>query len=199
VRIALHWKKVPFTYVPVHLLQDGGQQKRDEYRERNPMAQVPTLEWSENGKVRHLAQSLAILEYLEETHPEPPLLPRDPFLRGRARQIAEIINSGIQPFQNLPVLAAVSSAGGDGAAFAAGFIGRGLQAIETLAKETHGQFCVGDQVTFADVCLIPQLVAARRFSVPLDDKPILLAVEKRCAELPAFIAGHADAQPDKDK
>src|SRR6476659_7526055 len=94
-RIALHYKGLPFEYVPVHLVQR--EQYAEGYQRLNPMEQVPTLELDDG---RRLTQSLAIIEYLEETHPTPPLLPRDPFLRARVRQLAEVVNSGIQPLQN---------------------------------------------------------------------------------------------------
>jgi len=101
VRIALGWKNIACDIVPVHLLNDGGEQHRPEFLARNPLAQVPVLEAEGVGGIFLLTQSMAILEYLEERFPEPPLLPRDPELRARARQFAEVVNSGIQPLQNL--------------------------------------------------------------------------------------------------
>ena len=104
VRIALAYKNIPHTLVPVHLVQGGGEQHGAEHVARNPSAQVPVLEIEANGVTQHLGQSLPILEYLEECHPHPALLPADPSLRARARQMAELVNSGIQPLQNLSVL-----------------------------------------------------------------------------------------------
>src|SRR5438309_5224726 len=93
VRIALHLKGLPFEYQTVHLVQDGGQQFKPEHQQRNPMSQVPVLEWQEGGQTRRLAQSMAIIEWLDETHPSPPLLPKDPFARAQARMLAEHVNS----------------------------------------------------------------------------------------------------------
>jgi maleylpyruvate isomerase len=193
-RIALGWKGVAFEYRAVHL---GGEQHADEYAARNPMQQVPTLEWDEGGTVRRISQSMAILEYLEETIPEPPLLPREPWLRARARQLAEIVNSGVQPFQNTPSLGYVKDTlGGDEKAWARHFIARGLAALERSAAETAGKFLVGDAPSFADVCLVPQLYGARRFGVDFAPLPLLVRVEAACNTLPAFANAQPDRQPD---
>lgn len=200
VRIGLHLKGVAFEYVPVNLIADGGAQKTDAYRALNPMMQVPTLTFVEGGVTRRLTQSLPILEWLDETHPTPPLLPKDPFLRARARALAEVVNAGIQPMQNLePQRYVREELKGDAAAWTKHFILRGTQALEALAAETAGEFLVGDAVTLADLCLVPQLYACRRFGVNPDDFPTLRRVEARCAALPAFQAAHPDAQPDAVK
>lgn len=200
VRIGLHWKGIPFEYVPVHLVRDGGEQFQPEHLARNPIAQVPVLELdaSQGHPIRFLAQSLAILEYLEELQPAPPLLPRSLPLRARARQLAELVNSGIQPMQNPRLLNQIKGEyHADERAFARAYIERGLGAFATLLPETAGRYCVGDEVSFADVCLVPQLNAARRFGVALDGalQP-LVEIEARLATLPAFAGAHADAQPD---
>src|SRR5690606_3953344 len=104
VRTTLALKGIAFDYFPVQLVREGGHQNAEWYRELNPMSQVPTLEVEIRGRTRKLSQSLAIMEFLEEAYPEPALLPEDPFLRARARQLSEIVNSGIQPLQNLAVL-----------------------------------------------------------------------------------------------
>lgn len=196
-RIALHLKGVAFEYVPVHLVKDGGEQLLDEYRSKNPMAQVPTLEVEEGGVTHRLGQSLAIIEWLEERYPNPALLPADSFLRARTRQLAEIINSGIQPLQNLSVLRFVKGElGGDDQAFARRFIEKGLAAFQAIAEPVHGRFCVGDTPTVADVCLAPQLYAARRFGVDLAPFPLLVRIEEQYASLPAFQAAHPDRQID---
>ena len=104
VRIALNWKGIEYEYVPIHLLKDGGQQYSEDYKKKNPMARVPALYIDGHT----LAESVAILEYLEETRKERPLLPSDPIKRAQVRQLVEIVNSGIQPLQNLPVLARVN-------------------------------------------------------------------------------------------
>ena len=195
VRVALHWKGLPFEYVPVNIVDR--EQTGAPHRARNPMQQVPALEVDDDGATVVLGQSLAILEYLEERHPAPPLLPAGRVARAQVRQLAECVNSGIQPFQNLPLLALVKDElGGDGPAFAARFNLRGLTALEELAARTAGRFLHGDAPTIADVCLVPQLYSARRFGVDLAAMPTLVRVDAACAELPAFAAAHPDRQPD---
>jgi maleylpyruvate isomerase len=197
VRIALNLKGLSYTYEPVHLLKDGGQQHTDAYRALNPMRTVPTLEFEEGGQVRRLSQSLAILEYLEERYRTPALLPADPLLRARVRMLAEMVNSGIQPLQNLSVLQHVKGElKADDKAFGAYWNTRGLSALESVVKETAGTYCLGEQVSFADICLVPQLYAARRFAVDLAPYPTLTRIEAACNNLPAFQAAHADRQPD---
>jgi maleylpyruvate isomerase len=196
VRIALEIKARPWQYAAVQLLE--GEQNRSAHANRNPMQQVPVLEVEEDGKLVRLGQSLAIIEYLEERFPEPPLLPADRVLRARARQLAEIVNSGIQPMQNLALLAHLKAVapGVHRKAFPAHFIARGLGAIEAIATQTAGRYLVGEQVTLADVCLVPQLYSARRFDVELDPFPTLLAIEARLAALESFQRAHPDRQPD---
>lgn len=196
VRIALQLKGVPYTYVPVHLVKDGGQQHSEAHRSRNPMRQVPVLEWSEGESTIRLTQSVAILEYLEETAEGPALLPSDPLHRARVRQIAEIVNAGIQPLQNLATLQAISAMGGDKGAWGREVIEKGLAAIESLLEGSEDQFYVGDQPSFAECCVIPQLYNARRFGVDMGQFPQLTRVEALCATLPAFIAAHPDSQSD---
>ena len=197
VRIALNLKGLAYTYEAVHLLKDGGQQHMEAYRALNPMRTVPTLEFEEGGQVRRLSQSLAILEYLEERYRTPALLPADPLLRARARMLAEMVNSGIQPLQNLSVLQWVKSElKSDDKAFGAYWNARGLTALEAAVKETAGTYCLGDTVSFADICLVPQLYGARRFGVDLTPYPTLTRIEAACEKLPAFQAAHPDRQPD---
>lgn len=195
VRIALHHKKLRYAHHAVNLLK--GEQSSPEHLARNPGGAVPVLEVEEGGEVRRLSQSMAILEYLEEAHPTPPLLPEDRYLRARARQLAEAINSGIQPFQNLVVLNHVRDRlGSDEKAWARHWIQRGLEAVDGLAAETAGRFCVADAVSFADVLLIPQLYGARRFGVDVERFPRLLKIEKDCEGLEAFAAARPEVQPD---
>ncbi len=196
VRIALAWKNLPYEYASVHLVKDGGEQWKADYLARNPQGMVPMLEVVEGNHRRVIAQSLAIVEYLEERVPEPALLPRDPYLRTRTRQLAEIVNSGIQPFQNLSVTRRIVELGADDKAWAHGFIERGLGAFQRAAAETAGRYCVGDSPTLADACLVPQLYHARRFGVDLAPLARLVEIESACAALPAFQAAHADVQPD---
>ena len=197
VRIALNLKGLAYEYVPVHLLQDGGQQNTEAYRAKNPMRTVPMLEVTEGGAPpRYLAQSLAILEFLEERHPSPALLPEDAFGRARVRMLAEMVNSGIQPLQNLSVMQHVKGLGQDEKAWSVHWISRGMAALQQSVQESAGRYCVGDSVSFADVCLVPQLYACRRFGVDPAAYPVLARIEAACASLPAFQAAHADRQPD---
>ena len=199
VRIALAWKRIPHEYQPVHMLRGGGEQHAAAYKAVNPLSEVPALEWTENGVVRRLAQSFAILEYLEQAFPQPSLIPDDPFLAGRTRQLAEMVNSAIQPLQNLRVLTRVrDELHGDPQAWARHFVGRGLAAMETLAPETAGAFLVGDAPTLADVYLVPQLYNARRFAMDLAPYPTLLRAEASCQQLPAFAEAHAEKQLDAE-
>lgn len=196
VRIALHHKGVAFDNVPVHLVREGGEQHADDHRARNPMRQVPVLQIEDDGEPVYLSQSLAILLWLEATHPEPALLPADPVAKARAWQLAELINSGIQPLQNLKVLLALEAHGVDKVAWARDQIASGFDALEATAEQLAGTFLVGDEVTVADCCLVPQLYNARRFGVDLAPYPTLTRVEAACAALPSFQAAHPDAQPD---
>jgi maleylpyruvate isomerase len=196
VRIALTWKGVAWESRPVHLRR--GDQLGSEHEARNPMRQVP---WLEIAPGRGLGQSMAILEWLEEAHPAPPLLPRDPWLRAKARQLAETVNSGIQPLQNLAVLRKVKhELDADPDAWARDWIAPGLAALERETSATAGTFCVGDEPSFADVFLVPQLFNARRYGVDVSEAafPTLLRIEGACEELPAFAASHPDRQPDKE-
>lgn len=197
VRIGLNLKGLAYTYEAVHLIKDGGQQNSEAYRALNPMRTVPTLELEEGGVVRRLSQSIAILEYLEERYRTPALLPSEPLLRARVRMLAEMVNSGIQPLQNLSVLQFVKGElKADDKAFAAHWNTRGLVALEAAVKETAGTYCVGDTVSLADIFLVPQLHGARRFGVDLTAFPTLTRIEAACDKLPAFQAAHPDRQPD---
>jgi maleylpyruvate isomerase len=196
VRIALAYKGLDYEYIPVNLIKEGGEQHRDEYGAVNPLRQVPVLEIEVGGAPLRVGQSLAILELLEERHPEPRMLPADRYLRARTRQLAEIVNAGIQPFQNTSTSRFMKDLGQDEQAFGRHFIVRGLKAFQALTEETAGRYCIGDEVTMADACLVPQLYAARRFGVDLAELPTLARIEQACMALPAFQAAHADRQPD---
>ena len=196
VRIALNWKGLSYETVPVHLVADGGHQHRPEHRALNPMGQVPVLLEDDFA----LSQSVAILEYLEERHPEPPLLPSNPRERARVRQLTEVINSGIQPIQNLSVMQRLKGEFGltpeQVQAWSRAWITEGFVALEALVTEVGGRCCVGNAVSFADLCLVPQLYNARRFDVDLSQFPRLLAIEEDLETLPAFAAAHPREQPD---
>ena len=158
------------------------------------------LEITEDDGARiALTQSLPILEYLDERWPDPPILPRDPYLRAQARALAEIVNAGIQPLQNLTTLKRIKALGGDDAAWIRPFIIHGLTAFAAGVAEVGGTFSVGDFPTVADAALVPQLIAARRFQVDLEPYERLLAIEAHCLMLPAFADAMPHHQPDAVK
>lgn len=192
VRIALAYKGLDYTPVPVNLLQ--GEQRSDAYRAQNPMGYLPCLVL--DGK--RFTESTAILELLEELHPEPPLLPKDPHDRAHIRALVQIVNAGIQPLQNLNV---VDRVGEQRKAWMLHFMTRGLAAWEALAESfgTKGPYAYGDRFTMADVLLVPQLYASRRNGVDLEPYPRIRAVEEATRDLPFVKAAHPDAQPDAVK
>lgn len=195
VRIALNLKGLSYEYAPVNLLD--GEQHGAAYRALTPAGAVPLLETQESGKTVRISQSVAIIEYLEERHPSPRLIPEHPYLRARMRMMVEQVNAGIQPLQNLQILQHVDQAlKGDKKQWAAHWNDKGLRALQQLAEETAGTYLVGEQPTAADCFLIPQLYSARRFGVDLSPFGLLLRIEAACNELPAFVNAHADRQPD---
>ena len=197
VRFALAHKNIPYEYVPVSLVRDGGEQHGDAYRALNPMQQVPTLEWVEGLETLRLGQSLAIIEYLDSRFGGPKLLPESPLVRAKVRQLAEIVNAGIQPLQNLEVLRYVrEDLKGDSTAWARHFVGHGIRALEAEAVHTASTYLVGEQVTLADCCLVPQLYACRRFGVDVSACPTLLRVEAALQSLDAYQRSRPEAQPD---
>ena len=198
VRIALHLKGLAFESVPVHLVQDGGQQRTPAFAARNPQRLVPTLQHGDAV----LTQSLAIIEYLDEVWPQPPLLPSTPLERQRARALAQLVACDIHPLGNLRVLQFLEHTWSLDAAqrgqWIERWIGDGLAAFEALlARAPHtGEFCVGDAPTIADCALVPQLYNARRFGISLEAFPRIRAVEAACLALPAFDVARPEAQPD---
>lgn len=195
VRIALNFKGLDYDYIPVHLVKDGGEQRLDWFAKKNPAMQVPLLEVEHNGKSIALSQSMAILDFLEQSHPEPALLPADPYLRAHAVQLAELINSGTQPLQNLTVIQKFKAQGWDAKLWCQQAITTGLSAFEATLEHS-GDFCVGDSPTWADACLIPQLYNARRFELDVSQWDKISAIEERALAHPAFAAAHPDQQPD---
>jgi len=194
-RIGLHWKGIAFEPVFVHLRR--GEQLGPEYLAENPEGRVPLLV---DGDVR-LSQALAILEYLEETHPEPALLPASPEERARVRQLALCIVADTQPLQNagpMSYLADVFEL--DRTATARWYVHwvlRGLRAVEAhLDHPAAGEFCHGDRPTLADVCVVPQVVSARRAGLDLSSCPRLSRIADACLELEAFRLAAPEAQPD---
>jgi maleylacetoacetate isomerase len=198
VRLALNLKGLDWQPVPVHLLRDGGEQRRPDFLALNPQGLVPALEI--DGQV--LSQSLAIVEYLEETRPQPALLPADPAGRARVRSLAQLIACDIHPLNNLRVLQYLRDPAGleetAREAWVRHWIGEGLRAMEArLASEAGtGRFCHGDAPGLADCCLVPQLYNARRYGCELGEFPALLRIESACAALPAFRQAEPSAQPD---
>lgn len=191
VRIALALKGLDYDYMPVQLARN--EHFKESYAALSPARLVPLLKDDE----RIVTQSLAIIEYLDDAFPGPRLLPEEPFVRARVRQLSEIVNAGIQPLQNLEVMRYVrEDLAGDATAWARHFVGRGMRALEAEAVHTASAYLVGDRVTLADCCLAPQLYACRRFGVDVADYPTLLRVEARLQALEAYKASHPDAQPD---
>ncbi|WP_315744119.1 MULTISPECIES: maleylacetoacetate isomerase [unclassified Bradyrhizobium] len=193
VRIALNLKGLTAEHLPHHLRK--GEQRAPDYLKLNPQGFVPTLE-GDGGAV--LIQSLAIIEWLDETHPEPPLLPKDPLTRARVRAFAQVLACDTHPVQNLKVLARLRELGlpEDKVTAWAGWVNReGLAACEALIKHEPGPFCFGVAPTLADLCLVPQLGNARRFGVDVAAFPRLLQAEAAAKALPAF----ADAAPERQR
>ena len=198
VRIALNLKGLPYEYLPVHLSRGGGEQHRPEFRRVNPQALVPVLE--DGGHA--LSQSLAIMEYLDETRPDPPLLPKTPLERARVRALAQAIACEIHPLNNTRVLNYLTDAAklAEDAknAWYHHWIAVGFEALEArLAGDpASGRFCHGDAPGLADCCLVPQVANARRFKCDLAPYPTLAAIDASCRALEAFQRALPERQPD---
>ncbi|HVJ14537.1 MAG TPA: maleylacetoacetate isomerase [Polyangiaceae bacterium] len=198
VRIALALKGVAYENVPVHLVRGGGEQFHPEFAAFSPLSQVPVLEFEQGGKLERLTQSVAIVEYLDETIPEPPIMPRTPLERARCRELVELVNSGIQPLQNRHLLERVAQGGIDSRSFAQEFIARGLSALEAHVRASARDTLLGSTLTLADIYLVPQMYNARRFAVALEAFPTLVRIDAGLASHPAFAAAHPDRQPDAE-
>lgn len=198
VRIALNIKGIAYEYLGVHLLKDGGQQLSDGYRALNPSALVPTLVDADVT----LGQSLAIIEYLDETHPQPPLLPADAAGRARVRAIAQAIACDTHPLNNLRVLKYLKRnlQVSDDAKneWYRQWVGLGLAAVESMLADSSstGRYCHGDTPGLADACLVPQVYNARRFDCDLSAFPTVVRIDEACRELPAFDLAQPEKQPD---
>jgi maleylacetoacetate isomerase len=197
VRIALNLKGLAFETISVHLVKDGGHNKRPEFRAVNPQMRVPVLV-TPGGDT--LIQSLAIIEYLEETHPEPALLPKDPVGRAKVRALAELVACDIHPLNNTSALRYLKhTMGQEQSAIDAWYhhwVIEGFEAIEALI--TPGPYACGNTVTVTDVCLVPQVANARRLNVPLDKFPKIVAVDAACQALPPFDRARPENQPDAE-
>lgn len=200
VRIALNLKGIAHDAEYVHLTRGGGEQFRAPFRGINPQAQVPALE--DGGAI--LTQSLAILEYLEETHPAPPLLPADPMGRARVRAMAQLIACDIHPINNLRVLSYLTKDLGVGAeaktAWYRHWVETGLGALEELLARdpATGTYCHGEVPGMADACLVPQVFNARRFECDLSACPTVVRIAEACQKLEPFAKAAPAAQPDAE-
>jgi maleylpyruvate isomerase len=200
VRIALNLKGLDYEYAPVHLLRDGGQQLQPDYRALNPDGIVPTLIDGDDV----LTQSLAIIEYLDETHPEPPLLPRSPADRAFVRSIALSVACEIHPLDNLRVLKylkhQVKAPDEVKDAWYAHWVESGFEALEKRlsADKRVGAFCFGDTPTVADLCLVPQVFNARRFKIDLGRFPTIARIADHADTIDAFQRAAPAQQPDAE-
>jgi maleylacetoacetate isomerase len=200
VRIALNLKGIGVEYVPKHLLRSGGEHLFDDYLAVNPQGLVPSLE--HDGRV--IGQSLAIVEYLDEIHPQPPLLPEDPGERAVVRSMALAVACDIHPLNNLRVLNYLRERMAQDAdavsAWYAHWIAEGFRGLEGLAQRSSadGRHLYGSSVTLADVFLVPQVYNARRFGCDLGPYPTLVAISTHLESLPAFEAARPEAQPDAE-
>jgi len=197
VRIALNLKGVAYETASIHLVKDGGHNRRPEYRAVNPQMRVPALV-TPSGEV--LIQSLAIIDYLDETYPAPALLPKEPIARAHARALAQIVACDIHPLNNTSPLRYLKRVmHQEQTAIDAWYhhwITEGFEAIETLVRP--GPYCCGSEVTIADVCLVPQVSNARRMKVPLDKFPKIVAIDAACLALTAFDRARPENQPDAE-
>jgi maleylpyruvate isomerase len=198
VRIALNLKNLPYDYVPIHLLRSGGEQLHLDYRKLNPDALVPTLV---DGDVV-LRQSLAIIEYLDETHPEPSLLPRAPADRAYVRAVAQQIASDIHPLDNLRVIKYLVEEAGVGDETKRNWyrhwIEAGFRSLETQlsAEPRVGKLVLGDEPTVADLCLVPQVFNAHRSHIDMQPYPTIQRIYDYACTLDAFARAAPGVQPD---
>jgi maleylacetoacetate isomerase len=200
VRIALNFKGLDYDYIPVHLTRSGGQQFAPAFRALNADALIPVLD--DGGRI--LTQSLAIIEYLDETKPQPPLLPQAPIDRAYVRAFGLTIACEIHPLNNLRVLRYLVQQLGASEdsknAWYRHWVEQGLAALEAsvVAEQRSGRHVLGDQVTVADVVLVPQIFNARRFDCRLDHVPTLMRIFDHCMELSAFADAQPSRQPDAE-
>ncbi len=196
-RIALNLKGLSYETVSVHLQKEGGLNRKPEFRAINPHMRLPALRL-DSGDV--LVQSLAIIDYLDETHPQPPLLPKDPIARAKVRAIAQVIACDIHPLNNVGPLRYIKNVFGQDQskidAWYHHWVHDGFDAVEAMIGP--GPYAFGNEVTLADVCLVPQVYNARRLKTPLDRYPKIVAVDAACAKLAAFDKARPENQPDAE-
>jgi maleylacetoacetate isomerase len=199
VRIALHYKNIPFTYKAVHLLKDGGQQHQADFKKLNPQAQVPYL--IHNGK--GLGQSLAIIQYLDAIFPNKKLFTEDPYQRAKILQFCEVINSGIQPLQNLMVLKKLESQFNASIeqknSWVTDWNHHYLASLEKYLNETAQDFCFGKTVTAADCFLAAHVQSTKRYNISLNSYPTIQRICENINRLDAFIKAAPENQPDFEK
>jgi maleylacetoacetate isomerase len=197
VRIAFNLKDLSYETVAIHLQKEGGLNRKPSYRAVNPQMRVPTLAL-DSGEI--ITQSLAIIEYLDEVHPRPPLLPRDSVERAQVRALALLVACDIHPLNNLsPLRYLKNELDQDQSRIDAWYchwVREGFDALEAMISP--GPYACGADVTLADICLVPQVANARRLKVPLDAYPKIVAVDAACAGLPAFEQARPENQPDAE-
>jgi maleylacetoacetate isomerase len=197
VRIALNLKNLPYETLSIHLVKDGGHNRRPEFRAINPHMRVPALTLP-NGEV--LIQSLAIIEYLDEIRPDPPLLPPDALKRAQVRALAQIIACDIHPLNNTGPLRYLKNVlkheQAEIDAWYHYWVRDGFEAVEALVAP--GPYAFGATPTLADICIVPQVYNARRLKVPLDAFPKIVAIDAACAKLAAFDKARPENQPDAE-
>jgi len=198
VRIVLHYKEIPFEYRAVHLVKDGGMQLKPEYQKLNPMCQVPLLV---DGTFS-ITQSMAMILYLEEKFPQNPIMPKDLKMRAVAMELSEMINSGIQPLQNISVTAELGTRYNQSkdsqAEWIKFWIEKGMRAFEQKISKTAGKYSLGDNISIVDCFLIPQITSSIRFGVDVSKFPTCLNVYNNCQELAPFQKASPGQQPDSE-
>ena len=196
-RIALNLKGIAYETVPVHLIKDGGHNYRPEFKAVNPQMRVPVLVTPQGDTI---IQSLAIIEYLDETHPQPPLLPKDPVARAKVRGLAELIACDIHPLNNTSPLRYLKrelhQEQSTIDAWYHHWVIEGFEALESMIGD--GPYTCGKEITLADTCLVPQVANARRLKVPLEKFPKIVAADAACLKLAAFDKARPENQPDAE-
>ncbi|MDX1676628.1 maleylacetoacetate isomerase [Arsukibacterium sp.] len=196
VRIALHLKQLSFETIPVHLLKDGGQQHSAEYQQLNPNQLVPTYV---DGDLS-LNQSLAIIEYLDEIYPEPALLPEDPVAKAQVRSLALDIACDIHPLNNLRILQYLTGPlalnEDQKTEWIHHWLHTGFNPLEQRLQTTAGEFCYGDNITLADLCLVPQMYNALRFKLDTLEYPTISRIYHHCQQLAGFALAAPEQQSD---
>lgn len=193
---ALALKNVSYEYKPVDLLK--GEQFKDEIFAMNPMRMVPFMVFEDGHGPQIIAQSMAIIDYLEQVVPSPPLWPKNLIDRANAITVAEIVNSSIQPLQNKGPLDTLAELGVDKIEFANNVITKGFEALEIILSKTSGKYCIGDEVTIADIFLAPQILNGSRYRVDISKFPTLNRINNSLLELDCFKQTHPNNQPDAE-